>query len=190
MDFKILATFLIFLTLTASQKASHKSYDWRSSSGSLEDWPKISSLIPYSGGHATESYPNMDDSESMQFDSRYNQYDMKPYMDSFFHSEEQNSPYKYLSDPLDSSYSVHHDDSPMNITKARIGGFAGSGDTLGFGAYEHPVKSRKEEEFFPEMPKLDAEFFPEMFKFSRRKHRMPSHHAHDPMLIHPIPPPL
>ncbi|KAF8787118.1 hypothetical protein HNY73_008746 [Argiope bruennichi] len=84
------------------------------------------------------------------------------------------------------------------MTTVRIGGFAGSGDTRGYGAYDFPKNNHPEPLDHPEPePYDDIPDIPlrrpymhrelkDLLRINRNHH---SRHP-DPMLIHPLPPPL
>ncbi|GBN23425.1 hypothetical protein AVEN_205524-1 [Araneus ventricosus] len=186
MKLKILVPFFLLLALVRSQTHQHRSYDWRTS-GRIQEWPKFSSLSSFEHQAATESYPVKEDFR------RYPE--PSPFLDSSFSSDFQNVPY------VDQSISVSYDSygeeprQQLNMTTARIGGFAGSGDTRGYGAYDFPKNhhpeplDHPEPEPYDEIPSGHPHMHRELSDLLRINRNHHSGHP-DPMFMHPLPPPL
>ncbi|GIY46308.1 uncharacterized protein CEXT_460811 [Caerostris extrusa] len=67
----------------------------------------------------------------------------EPCTDRKLPREYQNLPYQSISTSYDSYGNAPYQEE-FNMTKERIGGFAGSGDTRGYGAYDFPKNHHPE----------------------------------------------
>ncbi|GFT52057.1 uncharacterized protein NPIL_432441 [Nephila pilipes] len=198
MEIKVLVPFLLLLSFVQAQTTHYKSYDWRTS-GNLQEWPKLDSLVPYQRPVASQNYPGPRDS------TQYHRQPV-PYVDSSidnsYSSEYQKLPYVDQSLPSYEQYG-HLRDDDFNMTKERIGGFAGTGDTRGYGAYDFPKNNHPEhghEQVEHEEPESISEYshlhsrhgaqseISDLLRIGRNvRSRYPNP---DPMLIHPLQPPL
>ncbi|XP_035208000.1 uncharacterized protein LOC118182723 isoform X1 [Stegodyphus dumicola] len=174
---------LLSLTRGQGQGDSFESYDWRGV-GPLKDWPKYSSLTPYgSRKPATGNYPVLDEVKKYPDDT-------SAYLgDSSYSTDFKSQPYKYIDNSAEYQSVSYGDDGRglddnFNITIERLGGFGGSGDTRGYGAYDD---SKSYQELHPDEPKRDADF-PELMRIGRR-HRN-RYRNQDPLLVRPVPHPL
>lgn len=101
-------------------------------------------------------------------------------------------PYQKYQYPDDSgsyeNYGYTKDDN-FNITIERYGGFGGTGDTRGFGAYDYPKKVNHDvpQDIHDDEPRIRTEF-PDLLRLGRT--RTVYHHRRNPMHVHPLPPPL
>lgn len=82
------------------------------------------------------------------------------------------------------NYGYVRDDN-FNITIEKYGGFGGTGDTRGFGAYDYPKKTVQNdvEQHLQEDHKLRTEF-PDLLRLGKAR----LYHRRHP--VHPLPPPL
>ncbi|GIY65839.1 uncharacterized protein CDAR_51771 [Caerostris darwini] len=186
MKMRILVSLLLLLSIVHGQEAEVKIYDWRLPGGQIQEWPRGRPLA-YQNHAPKESYP-------VKEDLRQYPNDPSPYVDSSYSGEYQNLPYQSISTSYDSYGNAPYQEE-FNMTKERIGGFAGSGDTRGYGAYDFPKNHHPESVEHLEIepfsghedlhPPLRHELS-DLLRIGRNHHtRNP-----DPMLIHPLPPPL
>lgn len=109
-----------------------------------------------------------------------------PYSDESYSADfPKSQPYQY---PPDSgSYENYgYRDQNFNITMEKYGGFGGTGDTRGYGAYDYPKKVQEDvPQHLHDDPAIRTDF-PDLLRVGRSR----IFHRRQPMPIHPLPPPL
>ncbi|GFT58522.1 uncharacterized protein TNCV_1250061 [Trichonephila clavipes] len=186
--FQVLVSFCLLLCLAQGQVTHYKSYDWRTS-GNLQEWPKLDSLAPYQSQGPRQSYPAT--GHSGEYHNQPSPY-VDSSIDSSYSSEYQKLPYVDQSLSSYEQYGNVRDD--FNMTKERIGGFAGTGDTRGYGAYDFPKNNHPEPvehghpESISEYSNIHSGELSDLLRIGRNvRSRYPNP---DPMLIHPLQPAL
>ena len=113
-----------------------------------------------------------------------------PYSDDSSYSVDYPKSQQYQYPPPDSgsyeNYGYVRDDN-FNITVEKYGGFGGTGDTRGFGAYDYPKKTVQNDvpQHLQEDHKIGTEF-PDLLRLGKAR----IYHRRLPLPVHPLPPPL
>ncbi|KAG8179307.1 hypothetical protein JTE90_024152 [Oedothorax gibbosus] len=179
---------ILLLLIPCAFSQNVRSYDWRTRGGALSGWPDPSSLRPYSGPEPSSlHYP--EDVVASYGD------------DSASYSQEYQPPFAAEPPQSLSSYESYHDsrEQDFNMTIAKFGGFGGTGDTKGFGAYDFPHHANPPQEIepfdHPELPQpavhqtrplhdVDPEI-EDLMRISKQRSRG-FHLSRDPILMHPL----
>lgn len=194
--------FLLLLGLSWGQNKPYQAFDWRPMLP-----PKQTSLHPYQEDTTQTSYDTRyfhtnpapyhgspgyyPDSPKSYDNSDSGHYPVDSYSSDYQKSQPyQNVPYQYPDNS--GSYEQYTKDDNFNITVERYGGFGGSGDTRGFGAYDYPKKVQDvpqelhEGSYGVNHHKIDTEF-PDLLRVGAGRS---IYHRRNPMHVHPLPPPL
>ncbi|XP_054707702.1 uncharacterized protein LOC129217430 [Uloborus diversus] len=169
---KVLLLFLSVLVSIYGQGNEYQSYDWR-------PLQRIRSYPSYPSEPGYASQPAI---PSQRENPRLSSYQVDQYPVGYQNSYGYGDNSAFYEDLY--NYNPIPKKENFNITVEKYGGFGGTGDTRGFGAYESPKDNQYEEESpKPAVPDV----YSELLNLGSSRSRF---HRHRPLLRRPLPPPL
>lgn len=184
--------FLLLLGLAAAQNKNY--FEWTP----VKITRHPSSLVPQSDGSTTSSYDSRYYDTSAPYhgstgfypDSSMPYINDDSYQDSYSPDFPKAQAYPYPDDVgsfENYGYAPVIRDENFNVTVEKYGGFGGTGDTRGYGAYDYPKKVHQDvPQDLHETHKFGGNDFSDLLRLGRSK----TFRRRNPGQAHPLPPPL